>query len=215
MTSDEVWRSVVGHPRYSVSSTGQVMSYCRKIPKLLKPHLLRDHYGVTLDGRSDYVHRIVLRTFVGECPPGMECRHLDGNPVNNSVENLVWGTQSENWKDRRTHDMGDCFGERHYKAKLTLEQVERIRGTTSTLLKDLANEYDVSISTIQQIKSGRIWKDIASAPEFTSTKKRLTKNQVSEIRMSVLSDRDLSEKYSVHHRHIYRIRKGITWVGVN
>lgn len=47
------------------------------------------------------VHRLVLETFVGPCPEGMECRHLDGNPSNNLLDNLAWGTREENIEDNR------------------------------------------------------------------------------------------------------------------
>ena len=40
-----------------------------------------------------YVHRLVLITFVGPCPEGMECCHKDDNPLNNRLENLRWDTQ--------------------------------------------------------------------------------------------------------------------------
>jgi len=34
--------------------------------------------------------------FRGSCPLGMEAIHLDNNPQNNHLENLKWGTHSEN-----------------------------------------------------------------------------------------------------------------------
>ena len=44
-------------------------------------------------GREDHsVHRLVLETFIGPCPDGMECRHLDGDRTNNHIFNLAWGT---------------------------------------------------------------------------------------------------------------------------
>jgi hypothetical protein len=50
-----------------------------------------------------YIHVLVLNTFIGECPLGMECRHLDGNPMNNQLDNLQWGTSKENGEDRVEH----------------------------------------------------------------------------------------------------------------
>src|SRR5262245_15940652 len=37
-----------------------------------------------------YIHHLVLEAFVGPRPPGMVCRHLDGDPAHNHVENLRW-----------------------------------------------------------------------------------------------------------------------------
>jgi hypothetical protein len=47
------------------------------------------------------VHRLVLLAFVGPCPEGMESRHLDGDPGNNRLDNLAWGTPEENREDNR------------------------------------------------------------------------------------------------------------------
>jgi hypothetical protein len=49
------------------------------------------------------VHRLVLQAFIGPCPPGEECRHLDGNPGNAALSNLVWGTHRENEQDKLRH----------------------------------------------------------------------------------------------------------------
>lgn len=50
------------------------------------------------------VHRLVLLAFVGPPPPGKPlARHLDGDPQNNSITNLVWGDNSENQIDRIRH----------------------------------------------------------------------------------------------------------------
>jgi hypothetical protein len=49
------------------------------------------------------VHRLVLSAFVGACPDGMECRHLNGNRLDNRIANLAWGTKSENVADRKRH----------------------------------------------------------------------------------------------------------------
>lgn len=49
------------------------------------------------------VHHLVLETFTGPRPEGMECRHLDGNPANNALSNLKWGTAHENYLDRVEH----------------------------------------------------------------------------------------------------------------
>lgn len=65
------------------------------------------------------VHRLVCLAFHGEpSSPTMQVRHLDGNRQNNIPENLCWGTQEENWKDREMHGRG-MKGEKHHAAKLS------------------------------------------------------------------------------------------------
>jgi hypothetical protein len=105
--------------RYSISNTGEVRSDLRVIersdgktqrvyPRNLKPaadrkgylyvNLWRDNIGATC-----YIHQLVLRAFVGPCPDGQEIRHLDGNSMNNRLDNLQYGTRSENFLDTVRH----------------------------------------------------------------------------------------------------------------
>lgn len=59
---------------------------------------------------SHKVARLVLETFVGPCPDGMECRHLDGNKLNDDLENLCWGTRYENIQDKVIHGTHKAVG---------------------------------------------------------------------------------------------------------
>lgn len=106
MNSEE-WRPVYGHAGvYDVSSFGRVK---RVAPgrgtwpgRILKPKLDdKGYYQVAIGGRTQRIHRLVLAAFVG--PSDMLGRHLDGNPRNNSRENLRYGTPLENSADRIAH----------------------------------------------------------------------------------------------------------------
>lgn len=103
---------------YQVSSFGRVRSLSRyirckfgkrKIPgKIIKQSIINSNYkivGLSKNGTSDHilVHRLVLLAFVGQCPPKMQCRHLDGDKHNNRLSNLTWGTSSQDQEDRRRH----------------------------------------------------------------------------------------------------------------
>jgi len=47
------------------------------------------------------VHRLIMLTFAGKYPPGMETNHRDLNPKNNEYKNLEFVTPSENVKHAR------------------------------------------------------------------------------------------------------------------
>src|SRR5699024_9726058 len=49
------------------------------------------------------VHVLVLETFTGPRPEGLEARHLNGNPGDNRVGNLEWNTHSVNMLDKARH----------------------------------------------------------------------------------------------------------------
>lgn len=103
----KIWKDIPKYEgKYQVSNFGDVRSYCRSnTPKILKPgRMPQGHLSVALGrGNSRCVHELVLLAFVGEKPHKHECRHLNGNPADNRLENLAWGTRSENIKDAVAH----------------------------------------------------------------------------------------------------------------
>jgi len=111
-------------------------------------------------------HRLVLETFVGPCPEGMECRHLDGNPSNNRLYNLCWGTRSENCLDAVKHGTspGQKYrGENSYQSKLTEQDVRMIiymYQTGEFSQREIAAIYNVDPKTVFYIVHKITWKHI-------------------------------------------------------
>jgi len=65
------------------------------------------------------VHRLVCMAFHGMPPTSTsQTRHLDGDNQNNLPSNLRWGTQEENYQDRKAHGT-ECKGEKHPASKFT------------------------------------------------------------------------------------------------
>jgi len=119
--------------------------------------------GLSRDGRRRFVpvHILVLTTFVGPCPSGMECRHIDGNPSNNHVANLAWGTRSENAQDKIMHGT-DMRGVKHHNVKLTEKDVLEIRSRFASGERgvDLAKEFSVRTTNISAIILRQTWRHI-------------------------------------------------------
>lgn len=104
-----VWRSIPGLQNYDASDDGQVRSWCPyrglPVPHALTQTLSRGYLLVRV-GRAinpQPVHRLVMLAFVGPRPEGQEVRHLDGDPTNNRLGNLAYGTPSENSYDAIRH----------------------------------------------------------------------------------------------------------------
>ena len=97
------------------------------------------------------VHRIVLETFVGGCPVGMECCHGNGVAGDNRLQNLRWDTHDANNKDRLRHG-NYAVGENHHFSKYSDVFVNSIfNGEVS---KKEALAYGVSNTHYYRIKKG-------------------------------------------------------------
>jgi predicted transcriptional regulator len=124
------------------------------------------HLKVFLSGRDHRsVHRLVLEAFVGPCPPGMMCRHLDGDPTNNRLENLVWGTKEENAADRVRHGRaGEQKGEKNGRSVLTgadvLQALTMYRAGEKVAA--IATQLGVYENSIRNILKGRSWRHITA-----------------------------------------------------
>jgi hypothetical protein len=102
------WKPIPTFPGYFVSDDGRVLSRKRKQPRLLS--IATDREGRPLvalrqDGRlvTRRVHVLMLLAFVGPRPDGHVIRHLDGDPTNNILSNLAYGTHSDNGFDAVAH----------------------------------------------------------------------------------------------------------------
>ena len=141
----------------------------------MKPILAKTGYFVVGLKQSRHkiplvIHRLVLEAFVGLCPEGMECRHLDGNPKNNNLSNLRLGTRSENQQDSVSHGtkyshfkIGEKInvGVNNPMAKLSeyeVRQIKKLKGTLSQATR--AYMFGVSPGAIQSIDDGRTWENV-------------------------------------------------------
>lgn len=170
---EEIWKDIPGFPNYQVSNIGRVRNTgywlehgCRGggivrqyyPPKVLKQEATGKfgHRRVRLrnqDGAKRLmVHFLVMQSFVGPCPPNMEVCHIDGDPSNNSVENLRYDTRQENQRDKFRMNRGPT-------QKLTEEDVAEIRlrmqcGETNN---ELSKSFGVGPRQIGCIRRGVSW----------------------------------------------------------
>ena len=94
------WKKIKGFKNYSVSNTGNVRN--DRTGRILKLRIGTTGYYQVMMGRKtipQYVHRLVAIAFIANYENKPQVDHLDGNKLNNCVDNLRWVTASEN-----------CFG---------------------------------------------------------------------------------------------------------
>lgn len=149
---------------YEVSDLGRVRSLPRNTTrgKILSSSLSNGYPAVTLfrNGKRKrwLVHRLVLAAFTGPCPPGQEARHGPGGKLDERLENLCYGTRSENHLDKRRDGTSRC-GEGNNKAKLTPDAVHEIRARAAEGVSQhvLASLFGVCQATISQVVRRKTW----------------------------------------------------------
>lgn len=157
---------------YYVTDEGEIWS--SKSKKFLSKQLDKNGYEkvqmISTDGkRHRYsVHRLVLENH--DPVPNMinlQVNHKDGNKRNNKLTNLEWCTPKENVHHAiknglRTRINGE--------AKLTPEKVLEIcflLKEKKITQKEIAKQYEVSVSAIERIKAKKLWKSITQDFDFS------------------------------------------------
>ncbi len=175
----ETWKDIPEYEGYyQVSNLGRVRSLDRVMlrcnnslktleGKLLLSDLMKGGYlQIQLSKNSErkkfLIHRLVLLTFIGPCPDGMEACHNDGNRINNVIYNLRYDTRKNNIIDRERHG-NTAKGESHGLSKLIESDVIEIResykeGNISQ--NELARKYNVSRGSIRYVINRKSWKHI-------------------------------------------------------
>lgn len=176
MTVVEEWRPISGFPDYDVSNLGRVRSWrgngngtrSKKYRILIsrlgtngrpKYELCngRRSNGVTR-GTTKYEHKLVASAFLGEPLDGQVVRHLDGNPENNNVENLCYGTPKDNIADKKRHGTF-IQGEDSNLAKLSGEDVLFIRSSDLSA-REISEILPTTMNNVYLIRSNQTWRHL-------------------------------------------------------
>jgi hypothetical protein len=158
------FRDVEGLPGYRVSDTGVVIGIKGKELSLHPdatgyPRIYPPNTG------AKRVHRLVAMAFLPNPNNYAEVNHIDGVKTNNNVCNLEWtdrlGNMRHAYRTGLSPQLGS--GENGLRAILTQKQVDYIRAHCVKRDKEfsqtaLARKFGVSISTINYIVSGKIWR---------------------------------------------------------
>jgi hypothetical protein len=152
----EGWYEVSDHGRVRRTRSQRQLKLTLNSAGYPRVDLSRDNKQV-----QRQVHRLVLEAFVG---PGdgrrMQACHYNGNRQDNRLENLRWGTPSENALDRSRHGM-----HRGGRRKMLTEDEVRIIKTWPRYGRGLYAAFpSVSKSAIDAIRSGYNYKDVHGSP---------------------------------------------------
>jgi HNH endonuclease len=172
---DVSFEDIVDFPGYCLGDDGSLWSLWKHSGVMgiswrrLKGTIEKDGYLVCLLYRKDgnrrwcRMHRLILETFVGPCPPGLVCCHADGNPANNRLSNLRWDTPAANVADainQGRHVSLKVRGESAGAHKLTESEVLAIRArhaSGSVSFGQIARDYGMSPQSICNIIHRKTW----------------------------------------------------------
>lgn len=165
----------------------------------MKVHYARNRQKVLIrylgKRKCFFVHRLILETFIGPCPDGMECCHNDGNPQNNQLCNLRWDTHRNNIRDKASHGTLP-LGETHHMAKLTADDVRQIRMMAGTMPQtELAKKFNVSQRHLSKIIRGKAWYCVETPDnEYIAKRKVINANPIRPIILKALASGPLKRE---------------------
>ena len=157
----ERWKDITGYEgKYQVSSHGRIRSLTRTVARKLGTFTLKGQIIVPWKSSHGYwmispcwkqkrkafsVHDLVCRAFIGPRPRGMVIDHIDGDRLNNRLDNLHYVTPKQNQRKRKD-------------AKLTEAHAAQIKMLSETKSQQkIAEQFGVSQAMVSKIVTGRLW----------------------------------------------------------
>lgn len=179
--TEEVWKDIPGYEgQYQASTFGHIkrlehvrQSGRRASEKILQPSATGDgHLQVFVGGKLHTVHSLVLLTFVGPRPSDKpHIRHLDDDPSNNKLSNIVYGTAQENALDRERARKAKGLPLRYSKERaLQIKAaLEKKLAWTYKEMAELGRLFGVSCITVRRIRDGIAWNGLVEISIRTAT----------------------------------------------
>jgi len=173
----EQWKYIIGYEGlYQISNVGRIASCdrirndgnfysgcIRKLDMTLSGYL---RIGLTnwIGERKRYsVARLVAIHFIPNPENKPQVNHINGDKLDNRVENLEWCTSKENIRHAFENGLKvSKVGENQNLAKLTNSDIDYIRYllSTNTAQREIARIFNVSDALISLIKHNKLWKHI-------------------------------------------------------
>ncbi len=150
---------VKGFENYSISRSGLI--YNKSTKRFLKGGIdrhdgyIRFNFWKNKKLHKKRIHRLLAENFIPNPKNFPLVRHLNDLKTDNRIENLAWGSKSDNEKDKYKN----CTVLIRKNRKFTEIQIKEIYFSQLPTAK-LAEIFQVTTRTIRQIKTGHIYKDI-------------------------------------------------------
>ncbi|WP_275076859.1 HNH endonuclease [Providencia rettgeri] len=165
-------KHIPGFPGYLASEDGTIYSDRSGSRKKLSMRLHNGYWHVNVNTSfkkatkvKKAVHQLVLITFVGAKPSLLHVtRHIDGDPLNNHLSNLAWGTTKENTLDSMRHGTAVCLrkGQGAIATKLTPETILSIDRDVKAgeRISHVAKRYGITHTHVRRIAEHKCHPDM-------------------------------------------------------
>lgn len=166
-------KELINYPGYYAGKNGHIYSMKSGRSHQLSERMHHGYYWVNVADDShpsktcvEPVHKLILEAFVGPCPEGHVCLHLNGNSLDNRLSNLHWGTRKDLMQGEMQRGTAACLrhGENSLAAKLTEADVHKIISLYEQGYKqrEIAEMFSVTQRHISDIVHHKTWKHLWS-----------------------------------------------------
>lgn len=199
--------------KYTITDTGIVTN--ESTGKTLTIQTDKDGYlFVELSHKSKHynkkIHRLVAEAFIPNPLNKPEIHHIDGNPENNSVDNLMWCTKKEHFELERERvgkfkrACGESHGSSKYSDELILSAVRDICNGLS--VADVSKKHGIHKSSLYTVMSRKGWTHLTEGmdlPDLEKYKKSIyddeLKSSIIELLKDGYSPKKICENLSIPH----------------
>ncbi|TDX83973.1 NUMOD4 domain-containing protein [Epilithonimonas xixisoli] len=173
---NENWRDIVGYENiYQISDNGKVRSLDRKSNhnrgqfqaikgKILSINIRGNYYEVGLSKfglvKSKRIHRLVAESFIPNPENKPFVNHIDGNKLNNVVENLEWCTPSYNIQHAFDNKLMVARSGKNHKDSKPIFQIDDSENVIDSFIsiKEAATKLNICRVGISLVCSGKLKK---------------------------------------------------------
>lgn len=157
----KIWKKILGFNDYEISNDGDLRSYKHGKQTILKKRYSKDGYVwyiLTENGKSycRRAHRLVAEAFIDNPENKETVNHIDGNKMNNNVNNLEWATRNEQMQHAYKHGLKKpvrgCLQGNHVLSEKDVIEIRSIYIARDKQfgMRALARKYNVSEPTIDK-----------------------------------------------------------------
>jgi predicted DNA-binding protein YlxM (UPF0122 family) len=180
-------------------------------------------FRICVNGKSKNLslHRIVAETFIPNPENKPEVNHIDGNKLNNTVENLEWNTRKENADHAYRTGL---FGKNEDFSKSTItnkkcHKICELIQDTDIPLNEIANITKCNKKIVYDIFCKKTWKEISDEYDFSQRKhlKRIDEAKAKKICKLIISDKsskEIAEIIGCKIHIVKDIKRGKTWASI-